>query len=243
MNVYDTESEGFLTRAYLIDDGNGTAVLIDGNGVGAPLLEIARSEDLKIEAVLLTHFHWDHVMLDDYAELGVPLIANAMTRDLLEGRTIDKVIGDGDVLRFGDLSIEALHTPGHADDHTAFLVNGTELFTGDVLFKGTVGGTRSPGNSGLDELRASLRRFAALPPETVVRPGHREPSTIGEELENNVFLKALLGDEVPEGEDVLVGGEPAKLLLWGPDYDGTNKAWVLFPDGTQHMTGGSQVER
>ncbi len=117
------------------------------------------------------------------------------------------------------------------------------MLTGDVLFAGTVGGTRGPQATGLDDLRASLRRLAALPPGTRVHPGHCHATTIAAELEHNVFLRALLDEERPVGEPVLVGGQPAEMLLWGPDYDGTHKAWVRFPDGTEHVTGGSQVQR
>jgi hypothetical protein len=76
-----------------------------------------------------------------------------------------------------------------------------------------------------------------------VHPGHREPTTIGDESSSNVFVRAFRGEEPQLGEPVKVGGQDAELLVWGPDYDGTNKAWVRFPDGSQDITGGSQVER
>ncbi len=58
-----------------------------------------------------------------------------------------------------------------------------------------------------------------------------------------MFVRAFRGEEEPLNEPVKVGGEDAELLIWGPDYDGTNKAWVRFPDGSQAVVGGSQVER
>lgn len=243
MEIHDTESDGYLTRAYLIDDGAGTGVLIDGNGVGEPLLAIARERELALAALLLTHHHVDHVMIDDYRGLDIPIIASAETAAALEDITVTRTVADGEVLRFGDLSIECLATPGHAAGHLAFLVNGSDVFTADVLFAGTVGGTRGPGATGLADLRASLRRLVALGPDTRIHPGHREGSTIARELADNAFLTALLGEEQPEGEPCRVGGEPATLLLWGPDYDGTHKAWVRMANGTEHVTGGSQVRR
>jgi hydroxyacylglutathione hydrolase len=243
MEIHLTESDGYLTDAYLIDDGAGTGVLIDGNGVGEPLLAIARDKGLTIAALLLTHHHVDHVMLDSYSELDVPIYASAATAQALDDITVDTTLTDGEHLKLGELDIEALSTPGHAKGHLAFLVNGSDVFTADVLFAGTVGGTRGPSATGIDDLRGSLRRLAALAPETRVHPGHREPTTIGAELEGNIFLQALLGDEVPEGEPCTVAGAPATLLLWGPDYDGTHKAWVRMADGTEHITGGSQVKR
>jgi hydroxyacylglutathione hydrolase len=243
MNLERTESPGWLSNAYLIDDGAGTGVLIDGNGVAAPLLKAVAERGLRVPAVLLTHHHVDHVVLDDYRELGAEIHAHELTAGELPG-VVDTVLADGDVLNFGDLSVECLHTPGHAHGHLSFLVDGTDLFTADVLFRGTVGGTRAPQATGIADLRSSLERLLALPPATRVHPGHREPTTIGEEAEANPFVSALLADEKPDGVPCTVGGESAELLLWGPDYDGTNKAWVRFTaDGEEAIVGGSQVER
>jgi glyoxylase-like metal-dependent hydrolase (beta-lactamase superfamily II) len=243
MNVLRTESTEWLSNAYLIDDGAGTGVLIDGNGVATPLLEAAAERDLRIAAVLLTHHHPDHIVLDAYQALDAPVYAHPLTAGELAG-VVDEELTDGQVSDFGGLSVEALHTPGHAHGHLSFLVNGSDVFTGDVLFQGTVGGTRGPKGTGLADLRQSLQRLLALPPETRVRPGHREPTTVGEELETNPFVRALFADQEPEGVPCIVAGEPARLLLWGPDYDGTNKAWVRFDaSGEEATIGGSQVVR
>jgi glyoxylase-like metal-dependent hydrolase (beta-lactamase superfamily II) len=243
MNLERTESEGWLSNAYLIDDGAGTGVLIDGNGVADPLLASIARRDLRVAAVLLTHHHVDHVVLDGYRELGADVYAHRLTAAELPG-VVDTCLADGEVVRFGGLTIESLHTPGHAHGHLSFLANEADVFTADVLFRGTVGGTRAPQATGLADLRSSLERLLALPPATRVHPGHREPTTIGDELATNPFVSALLADQKPEGTPCSVGGEPAELLLWGPDYDGTNKAWVRFAaDGEEAVVGGSQVER
>lgn len=243
MEIQRTESDGWLSNAYLIDDGEGTGVLIDGNGVAGPLLEAIAERDLQVPAVLLTHHHVDHVVLEDYRELGARVYAHELTAGELPD-VVDTQLTDGEVVEFGALSIESLHTPGHAHGHLAFVVDGTDVFTADVLFRGTVGGTRAPEATGIADLRDSLRRLLALPPATRVHPGHREPTTVGEEREANPFVSALLGDQAPAGVPCKVGGRQAELLLWGPDYDGTNKAWVRFDaDGEEAIVGGSQVER
>jgi len=243
MNLKRTESEGWLSNAYLLDDGQGTGVLIDGNGVAGPLLEAVAERGLEVPAVLLTHHHVDHVVLDDYRRLGARIYAHELTAAELPG-VVDTLLADGETVELGGLSIESLHTPGHAHGHLAFLVDGTDVFTADVLFRGTVGGTRAPQATGIADLRASLERLLALPPETRVHPGHREPTTIGEEAESNPFVNALVAEETPEGVPCKVGGQDAQLLLWGPDYDGTNKAWVRFADsGEEAIVGGSQVVR
>ena len=84
-----------------------------------------------------------------------------------------------------------------------------------------------------------MLRLAELPPETVVHPGHTEPTTIGEEREDNPFVRIWRGVD-PEGEEhVTVWDREATLVLWAPDYDGTNKAWMRFADdGATASSGG-----
>ncbi len=174
----------------------------------------------------------------------MPAVAHAEAAAEIEGLEIAETIADGGTLRTGDLEIEAILTPGHAAGHVAFLVDDTDVFTADVLFKGTVGGTMAPGASGIDDLRGSVMRLMELPPETVVHPGHREPTTIGAELEGNPFVQVWKGAAETGAEQVTVWGRPATLKLWAPDYDGGNKAWVAFGDsGEEAIVGGSQVER
>ncbi|HEX7291515.1 MAG TPA: MBL fold metallo-hydrolase [Conexibacter sp.] len=244
LEVHRTESEGWLSNAYLVVGGEPGArrgVLIDGNGLPGPLLERVEAEDVAIEAILLTHHHADHVDIDAYRRLGAPLLGHAATGELA-GLRLDRTLADGEILQLAGLRIEALHTPGHARDHIAYLVGDTDCFTADVLFRGTVGGTRAPGATGLGDLRASVARLLALPPETVLHPGHRAPTTVARERDGNPFVRAWR-DAPPAGEPCTVGGAPAELLLWGPDYDGTHKAWVRFPDGVEHVVGGSQLGR
>ena len=176
----------------------------------------------------------------------MPVYAHAWTRESLDGQlAIDATVDDGEVLTFGDdLRVEVLYTPGHSAGQVSLLVNGSDLFSADVLFKGTVGGNFAPGNTGYADQRASVERLLALPPETVIHPGHTLPTTVEDELEHNPFVRIWRGAD-PEGDEaVTVWDRPATLILWADDYDGTNKAWVHFTDdGTDGITGGSQVVR
>lgn len=245
MILQRVEQSDWLSNAYLvIDRPGGSGVLVDGNGVIEPLLERLDREGTTLTHILLTHDHWDHVVdLGDLAkERGVPILAHQTTADRVDF-PVDQIIEDGEVIRSGDLEIKALFTPGHAAGHLAFLFDDTDVITADTLFKGTVGGTMAPGATGIDDLRNSImEKFMTLPPETRLHPGHREPTTVGEEFENNPFIRIWRGVD-PEGDEPCEVNERggATLILWAPDYDGTNKAWVRFPDGSDGIVGGSQI--
>ena len=247
MIVERTENPTWLSNAYLVaDESGGTGVLIDGNDDLGPLLERAEREGIEITHVLVTHPHPDHVagLAEALERLGgIPLIAHPEAAGELE-LDVSQTLADGEKLSAGGLEIEALLTPGHATGHVAYLVDGGDVFTADVLFKGTVGGTMAPGASGLDDLRSSVMRLMELPPQTRVHPGHREPTTIGEEWEANPFVRVWRGLDETGEEQCTVWGRAATLRLWAPDYDGGNKAWVRFADtGEEAIVGGSQVER
>jgi hydroxyacylglutathione hydrolase len=247
MIVERTENPQWLSNAYLVaDEEGGKGVLIDGNDDLGPLLERAERDGIEITHILVTHPHLDHVagLAEAREQLGgPPMVAHPDAAAEL-GDEVSETIGDGERISTGGLEIEAIHTPGHAAGHLAFLVDGTDLFTADVLFKGTVGGTMAPGASGIDDLRGSVMRLLELPPETRVHPGHREPTTVGEELEGNPFVQVWRGREQTGEERCTVWGREATLKLWAPDYDGGNKAWVAFEDtGEEAIVGGSQVER
>ena len=212
----------WLSNAYLVaDEPGGTAVFVDSGAPLAPLHEVVEREGLNVTHLLTTHSHHDHVAGDD---------------ELVERYGLEIVKGP---LSTGGLTIEALETPGHAPDHLAFVVNETVAFTADILFKDAVGGGPDAG-----PIRASVMDvLMTLQPGTRVLPGHTDETTIGREWEENPFVRYWRGEASSIDEKVGVGGEPATLVVWSPDYDGKGKAMVRFPDGRESIVGGSRVER
>lgn len=180
---------------YLIVDDHGEAIAIDPSMGERELLAAVKDDGLRLQAILNTHGHPDHVygnravkestrarlaihVADAYrlastrSQLGfeVPL---CQPDDLLEEGTIGYVV---------DIEITALHTPGHTEGSTCFYLPGENtLFSGDVLFAGTMGRVDLPGGDA-DAMERSLARLAALPAETLVYPGHGAPTTITDEL-------------------------------------------------------------
>jgi hydroxyacylglutathione hydrolase len=118
------------------------------------------------------------------------------------------------------------------------------VFTGDTLFKNSVGGVKAPGHTTYTDLRDSIMgTLMELPPDTVIYPGHADATTVAEEWECNRFIRVWRGLDGEGGEPCQALGKPATLVLLGDDYDGGTKAWVRWPDGTDDIVPGSQVQR
>jgi len=191
--------------------------------------------------------------------------------DLLEG-TLAEPVQAGETLNFGTLEVRPLHTPGHTAGMLSFLVGdrsemgvagggrgqgrsqasaapggftGGEavVFTGDTLFRGSVGGVRAPGHTSYTDLRDSIMgTLMELPAPTVIHPGHADPTTVAREWDENGFIRVWRGLD-PQGSDrCLALGEPATLVLLGDDYDGGKKAWVRWADGKDDIVPGSRVQ-
>lgn len=178
------------------------AVVIDPSGDATELrLALARL-GASCVAILVTHGHWDHVV--GVAELasgtGAPVHMPEGERILLESperfappgiplrsHTPEVLLHGGEKLDLAGLRFDVLSVPGHSPAHLAYHTDGA-LFSGDVLFAGSVGRTDLPG-ADWDTLLGSIRSLVgALPPETVVYPGHGPATTLGAELERNPFL-------------------------------------------------------
>ena len=192
----------YVVRASL---GASEAVVIDPSGDVPELrIELARL-GASCAAILITHGHWDHLMgVADLAEgTGAPVYMAAAEQALLEnlpdlvpagvtarGHAANVLLEGDEPLELAGIEFETLQVPGHSPGHLAFHADGC-LFSGDVLFAGSVGRTDLPGadwDTLVETLRALTERF---PPETVVYSGHGPPTTLGDELARNPFLAPL----------------------------------------------------
>lgn len=243
MIVERAMSPDWLSNTWLVADrAGGHAVLIDTGGPLAPIL--ARIEDLRLTPthVLCTHHHVDHVAhnQDFQRGFGCPICGGAPERELFD--ELDVALVDGDELACGDLRIRALSIPGHTQGQLAFLVNEERVFTGDTLFRRSVGGTRAPGHGTFAQLQHSiLEVLMKLPHDIAVHPGHTDPTTIGEEWAENPFVRMWRGLDAPANTRCEAFGKPATLLLRARDYDGGTKCQVRFDDGTLDVVPGSRV--
>ena len=195
----------FDNGMYIVVDDRRDAIVIDPSMAEAEVLRAVREHGLRVLAILNTHGHPDHVYANApvKAATGARLAIHRLDAYRLEVvsrpggmrrpdgsqpyppaplAVPDDLIEEGPIGYLADVEIEALHTPGHTEGSTCFrLPKDGLLFSGDVLFAGAVGRVDQPGGDPR-HMEASLRRVAALPPETRVYPGHGPPTTIGAEL-------------------------------------------------------------
>lgn len=233
----------WLSNSWLVADRpGGHAVVIDTGAPIEPLLKVVEDLRLTPTHVLNTHHHHDHVETNGEwaSSFGCSICGHAAEQELIPGLTA--TLSDGEEIRSGDLHIRALHIPGHTQGQLAFLVDGTSVFTGDTLFRGSVGGTRAPGHGTFEELQHSvMNRLMTLPPDTEIYPGHMEASSVAREWEENPFIRRWRAEDAATESPCDAFGQPARLLLRAADYDGGSKCWVRFEDGTEDLVPGSRV--
>ncbi len=265
MIVEHATHQQFLSNTYLVADGQGgPAFFVDAGGPVEGLIATADRLGLQPTHVLLTHHHFDHV--SEVPRLrerwpGLKVLIDPLELDLLPDGIAADTMEAGETLSFGALQVRPLHTPGHTAGMLSLLVGersqaagagvapggfaGGEavVFTGDTLFKGSVGGVRAPGHTTYTDLRDSIMgTLMELPPSTVIHPGHADPTTVAREWEQNGFIRIWRGLD-PEGTARCVAlDEPATLILLGDDYDGGKKAWVRWADGKDDIVPGSRVQ-
>ncbi len=191
-------------NCYIVTDpATGATAIVDPGSDGDRIIAEVEGKGGNVVAIWITHAHVDHIgaIASVKARWNVPVYLHPLDAPLYRsaGRQAqvygfpyeeppapDAEFSDGQQLTLGRLKLAVLHAPGHSPGHVVIHGAGHAL-VGDCLFAGSVGRTDLP-FSNAAQLQASLERIAALPPETIIHPGHGDASTIGEERATNPFL-------------------------------------------------------
>ncbi|MDD3251957.1 MAG: MBL fold metallo-hydrolase [Lachnospiraceae bacterium] len=195
---------GVSTNCYVIYREGGTeAVLIDPADNGPYLLNLCRELGVEPVAVLLTHGHFDHILaaddirrafrckiyvgMNEERMLGDPSLNLSGTLGTEQmGINADDLMRDGEVLKFLGRDWKVLFTPGHTEGSVCFYIASEQvLFSGDTLFADSLGRTDLPTGSSAKIVRSITETLFALPEDTMVYPGHGDPTTIGHEKQFN----------------------------------------------------------
>lgn len=190
-------------------DGSERALLVDPGDEGERLIAEIDALGAKVEAILLTHTHFDHVgaVAPLARHTGAPVYCPAGEAMVLanimdyvpwagfgpfESYEADVLVSGGERLELAGFGIDVVSTPGHSPAHVTYVVaDEGAIFSGDVLFEGSIGRTDLPGGD-LRTLMGSIATLlATLPDETRVHPGHMGLTTLGRERATNPFLREL----------------------------------------------------
>src|SRR6058998_730540 len=190
-------------------DGADRGVIFDPGDEAERILEAVEALGIEVDAILLTHCHFDHIgAVAPVAkatgapvhcpEIEVPVLADIMSYVPWEGfgpyesYEADEVVRGGETLELAGMEIEVVFTPGHSPGHVTYAVKGEPaIFSGDVLFQGSVGRVDLPGGDGPTLLASIGKLLDDYPDETVVHPGHMGLTTLGAERASNPFLGSL----------------------------------------------------
>jgi glyoxylase-like metal-dependent hydrolase (beta-lactamase superfamily II) len=176
---------------FVVLDQQRVAAFVDPGGSAGNIIGTLRRSPVALQYILVTHKHHDHT--DALAEVRAAFPDARVVVHRLDGPALGTAardaiaIDDGDILPFGDGELRLLHTPGHTDGSSCFIYEGN-VFTGDTLFAGSVGGVFGDRFGYRDLLHSASSKIFSLPDDTVVFPGHGPPSTIGEERAHNPFF-------------------------------------------------------
>ncbi|HWO84780.1 MAG TPA: MBL fold metallo-hydrolase [Solirubrobacterales bacterium] len=189
--------------------GGDRLLIVDPGEEAERILAAVEATGASVEAILLTHCHFDHVgAVAPVAkatgapvycpEIEVPILADIMAFVPWEGfgpfesYEADEVLRGGETLELAGLELDVVFTPGHSPGHVTYGVRGEEaVFSGDVLFQGSVGRTDLPGADGPTLLASLGKLLDTFSDETVVHPGHMGLTTLGAERATNPFLGSL----------------------------------------------------
>ncbi|MCL2610485.1 MAG: MBL fold metallo-hydrolase [Defluviitaleaceae bacterium] len=207
MKIYKTDKNHFGQNTFLYyDDVKKKGIIIDPGLSMEEMAHFIEENEIEIEKVLITHYHFDHIAGFKLGEtFSKETYGSLLEKEQLESPQLNGSIqylkkeivaycktylSEGDEIAFLDTILKVIVTPGHSHGHVCFYDKKNDIiFSGDTLFKEGVGRTDLPGGNANDLVTSIKTKLYTLPEETIVYPGHGDKTTIGHEKRNNPFVK------------------------------------------------------
>lgn len=208
MNIETLVVGPIETNCYVLSDPvSREAVVIDAGDDGDSIWQVIQQKQLQVKYILNTHGHFDHIQANDSLrdKTGAPLAIHADDAELLLApekvcagmymqvngcREPEILLHNGDVISFGPYQLHVIYTPGHSRGGCCFYEVAEKVcFTGDTLFRGSIGRTDLYGGDYAVLLKSVRERLQLLADDTVIYPGHGPESTMAFERKNNPYLK------------------------------------------------------
>ena len=207
MRITNLPSGALQANTYLaVDEKTNEGFIVDPGGYNKVLTKEVRDNDVNIKYIILTHGHSDHICgvnehkaefpdakivayKDEEAMLENPNLNQSPGFGVPYSTKADILVSDGDELKVGDVTLKFIHTPGHTEGGMCIYVKEAKaLFSGDTLFRQSIGRTDFPGGSYKEIMDSIRKKLFLLPDDTNVFPGHMGTTSIGFEQENNPFV-------------------------------------------------------
>jgi len=207
MRITNLPSGALQANTYLaVDEKTNEGFIVDPGGYNKVLTKEVRDNDVNIKYIILTHGHSDHICgvnehkaefpdakivayKDEEAMLENPNLNQSPGFGVPYSTKADILVSDGDELKVGDVTLKFIHTPGHTEGGMCIYVKEAKaLFSGDTLFRQSIGRTDFPGGSYKEIMDSIRKKLFLLPDDTNVFPGHMGTTNIGFEKENNPFV-------------------------------------------------------
>lgn len=207
MRITNLPSGALQANTYLaVDENTNEGFIVDPGGYNKVLTKEVRDNDVNIKYIILTHGHSDHICgvnehkaefpdakivayKDEEAMLENPNLNQSPGFGVPYSTKADILVSDGDELKVGDVTLKFIHTPGHTEGGMCIYVKEAKaLFSGDTLFRQSIGRTDFPGGSYKEIMDSIRKKLFLLPDDTNVFPGHMGMTSIGFEKENNPFV-------------------------------------------------------